>query len=150
MDKNTIGGTVNVEVQLEKEMEQESRNESSLKVQEKEPELDDVFERRKLASLHSLMEHQKRIERELPVYAERNKEGNKLKKHINYEDESDLERHFELMQKKREMEIIKRKRDLIKAHEVEIMSIQCMDIFDDKESSVTEVIDAFCSYKMFR
>lgn len=40
--------------------------------------------------------------------------------------------------------------ELIKAHEVDIRGIECLNIMDDRESSVTDVIDAFCSYKTFR
>lgn len=110
----------------------------------KEPEMDDLFERQKLASLQTLIEHQKKIEKELPIYYERRLTKNKKRKPASVNlDENSFERQFKLRQERRQEEINKRKLDLIKAHEVDIRGIEFMSICDNKESTVTDVIDAF-------
>lgn len=72
----------------------------------KEPELDDIFERQKLANLERLREHQEKIEKELPLYYER-----KAKKHNFIRpkpkidlDETKFERHYRLMKEKQQDE----------------------------------------------
>ena len=54
------------------------------------------------------------------------------------------------MQEERTLALLKRKYELIKAHEVDIQGIECLNVFDDKDSTITDVFDVFCSYKLLR
>mmetsp|Transcript_31875 Transcript_31875/g.28224 ORF Transcript_31875/g.28224 Transcript_31875/m.28224 type:complete len:258 (-) Transcript_31875:25-798(-) len=124
---------------------------------DREPDLDDYFERQKLASLKSLLDHQQRAEKDFPLYAERQNKKTKKHKKKPLDSEQQLERQFQRMQDRRKQLIINREEelnqrslDLIRAHEVDIRGIECLSILGDKESSVGESIDAFCSYKMVR
>ena len=138
----TIGNAVKPTYDID-QIHQKPEEVKTAIAQEKEPYLDDLYERQKLASLQSLIEHQKKIERDLPLWSERKTTKHGLRKSCNYEDETDFELQFKKMKIKKEEEINKRKIDLLKAHEVDIKGIECLSIFDDKESTVTDVIDAF-------
>ena len=127
---------------------------------EEDSPLDDTFERQKLANLRALYQHQRRIEEELPTLKERVRRQKKIRKPEKlkkYKSEVDLENNFMRMQQKRHQLIEQRQSELnqkslrlLKAHEVDLQGIQCMSIMDNKNSSMTDVIDAFCSYKMMR
>lgn len=140
--KATIGTAVKPSYDLD-QIHQKPEETKSPIAQEKEPYLDDLYERQKLASLQSLIEHQKKIERDLPLWSERKTSKHGLRKSSHYTDDTDFELQFRKMKIKKEEEINKRKIDLLKAHEVDIKGIECLSIFDDKESTVTDVIDAF-------
>lgn len=63
---------------------------------------------------------------------------------------ANLSSNLNKMQEERMMKIQERKMSLIKAHEVDIKGIECLNVFDDKESTVGDVFDAFWSYKKSR
>ena len=116
----------------------------------KEPDLDDIFERQKLEALQGIIEHQKKMEIEHPTFNERQHGINSFT-NVNITDvEDQFQQQLERRKKRKHEQINQHKMELIKAHEVEIKSIECLSIFEDKESSLGDVINAFCSYKLSR
>lgn len=133
------------------ELPQQNLEEPAVQIKEEiVPDLDDSFERQKLASLQSLIEHQKKIERDLPVYTERNAGKFRANKFKSYDDEVDLEQQFKQRQRKRLSEVQKRRIELLKVHEVDLRGIQWLSVCDDDQSTPFDVFDAFFSYKMVR
>jgi hypothetical protein len=84
--------------------------------EDKEPDLDDLFERRKLESLkalhHNITQHQMRVKKELPVLNERQSKKKKFKKSSSFKSELDLELNFKDMQTKRQSMIDQRQDEL--------------------------------------
>lgn len=128
--------------------------------EDKEADLDDLFERRKLESLkalqtpmskscitldnihHSITQHQMRVKREMPVLNERQSKKKKVKKPNPLKSELDLELHFKDMQAKRQLMIDRRQDELhreslelIKAHEVDIRGIECLGNIKDNHKN---------------
>ena len=116
----------------------------------KEPDLDDIFERQKLDALQRIVEHQKKMENDFPTLNERQNGQNSFTNLNVAEAEDQFQQQLERRKKRKSDQINQHKMELIKAHEVEIKSIECLSIFEDRESSLGDVINAFCSYKMSR